>query len=254
MRACVRQHVSHGVWRALPRFALPHCTALLAACWMALGFLSGCSSSAYQLPAIIQRDASVPTPTDAGSGDGAAFDATSAVGDASAGDDATCARYCSQVVSNCRDKDAQYVDLSECLGLCGLMPHRPGVVRSGNSIECRNYHSDDPARTAPARYCAAAGILGAETCGGRCESFCVLATSLCSAQQSGLPGPFKDYAGCMQNCVDNPGFPVDKMAPDQVLEAAPANTLNCRARLLGKALRDPGRYCLELGASSVDCR
>ncbi len=112
-----------------------------------------------------------------------------------AGVAATCDTYCTTILANCSAGVAQYKDKDTCMGACsGMTPGTVGAT-SGNSLECRAYHSKAAAMDATT-HCPHAGPAGdgASNCGANCESFCSLAMAKCA-------GTFSNLTECTTECA-----------------------------------------------------
>jgi hypothetical protein len=126
--------------------------------------------------------------TDSGPGDSGPADASHGDG---GGPTAECATYCSTIMANCHDANAQYVSMDACLGSCMGIP--PAAAMEGDTLGCHTYHATAAAADA-AVHCPHAGPSGGMVCGGLCENFCGIAMSAC-------PGQFANPAECMTECA-----------------------------------------------------
>ncbi|MBW2464397.1 MAG: DUF4331 family protein [Deltaproteobacteria bacterium] len=118
-------------------------------------------------------DDSAPTDSGTTSDTGVTGD-TGTTPDSSPGDAATdapptptdCTRYCDALEVNC-SANSPYNDRAECESYCAGADWPVGTPgdMSGNTIECRIYHSGDPASMDPTTHCEHAGPSGASVCG-----------------------------------------------------------------------------------------
>ncbi len=146
-------------------------------------------------------------PGDTGPADVAAVDQTS--GDA-ADNAPTCATYCAAVTASCKDANAQYKSVEDCLTYCSVQSKIPaGSLKDigGNTLGCRLYHATvagQSVENAP-KHCPHAGKSGGNTCGTWCENFCSLSKGNCVAALY----PFKDDAECATKCAAVPATGVN---------------------------------------------
>ena len=115
---------------------------------------------------------------------------------------ATCTGYCTTIQMNCAASTdggvsvGQYPNADSCNGVCAAFVQGDAGAVAGNSKECRNYH----AGASPADktlHCPHAGPAGDGVCGAsNCESFCIIAQSICTGANSA----FADNAACMTAC------------------------------------------------------
>ncbi|WP_434427051.1 hypothetical protein [Nannocystis pusilla] len=129
-------------------------------------------------------------------------------------DEALCADYCANVMTNCLDPQAQYPSADSCKRACASFPAGARGDVSGNSYACRRYHTDAAATDAPT-HCVHAGPSGGGACGDNCDGFCALAVSVC-------PGEHPSLEACLATCAgftDDEEFNVGNVAGD---------TLACR--------------------------
>jgi hypothetical protein len=122
-------------------------------------------------------------------------------GGATAG--ATCASYCTTVMSACA-ATPQYATQSACEAECAAFPQGELGATSGNSLECRAYHAG-VAVDMPEPHCVHAGPLGSGPvanvgCGDSpCEAFCQIAEEICG----GVEGySFTNADDCNTKCQD----------------------------------------------------
>lgn len=139
---------------------------------------------------------------------------------------ATCASYCTTIMSGCTADNAQYATQEACEAECAAFEQGDPGAMSGNSVECRAYHAGVAATpTDPNVHCVHAGPLGGGAvaligCGdNRCESFCQVAEEVCA----GVAGySFTSFDDCNTKCqtyTDDADFNMNQTSGD---------TLACR--------------------------
>jgi len=77
----------------------------------------------------------------------------------------SCEAYCELALKNCTGPNMLFADLPACLTACAMFPATgsPGDT-SGDSVQCRIYHSGTPASENPGLHCAHAGVTGGGVC------------------------------------------------------------------------------------------
>src|SRR5262249_37946282 len=149
------------------------------------------SNKAFEDAGTLVRDGAPVDPTEAGP-----------PSDAGAGPPPTCARYCDLVTANCTQDQAQYASHEDCLAFCKHLPLQQPARDSADhadSVECRQYWADTPARTDPKEFCLAAGPFGGNVCGYRCTAFCDVVLSACAPD--GGDRVFDTTATCASACT-----------------------------------------------------
>jgi hypothetical protein len=168
------------------------------------------------------------------------------------GPEPSCAAYCDLITANCKDGQAQYASLADCLDLCGHLPPGDAGDKATNTVACRQYYAGSPARTDAPSYCLAAGPFGGGVCGDRCTAFCGLALAACSP--SAPLAPYAGYPDCQTACA---GYPYKDGGVDgggePPLGPETGDTLNCRLFHVRSAVLD-GSGCIEIGVDSGACR
>ena len=184
---------------------------------------------------------------DTGSGGG---DTGGGGGDAPAA--LSCDAYCALNVATCKDAQAQYVDVATCKAMCAKMTPGTKGATSGDTLGCRDYHTNAAAGTAgaagdPATHCPHSGAYGASVCGdSRCADFCALALAQCPSPK----GPYADLAACMTGCA---AAPFDATKKELEPSAAPGK-LNCLEYHLQAAYLDPATHCGHITVASGPCK
>jgi hypothetical protein len=144
-----------------------------------------------------------------------------ASGDAGEGGDPepTCENYCNQIMTTCAGDYAQYPDMATCLTYCDDIGRWEAGTRGavdGNTIACRIYHGNVPARMNPAGHCYHAGPTGGGVCGTWCENYCSLLSNTCE----GSDAVFGSGAECMTACA--------MYATDGIPGETAGDTVQCR--------------------------
>ena len=116
------------------------------------------------------------------------------------------------------------------------------VHRLGNSSACRRFQAVQ-ASEMPATFCGAAGPTGDGVCGAQCESFCGLASELCTGDLEQWP----DIPSCIADCMQ---FPTDTMFNASVTMG---DSYACRSYHLTVAALDPDVHCPHIGLVSATC-
>ncbi len=136
---------------------------------------------------------------------------------------ATCADYCATMTTACSGANSQYASEDGCLAECAAFEQGDAGAMSGNSLECRAYHASVAATpTDPQIHCVHAGPLGGGAdamvgCGDDpCESFCNIATEICT----GVDGyPFTSFDDCHTQCqgyTDDVDFTTNETTGDSL--------------------------------------
>lgn len=169
-------------------------------------------------------------------------------GDAGAGP--SCSEYCSKIMTNCKDANAQYSMMNVCMAVCASFPQGALADTAGNTLGCRQYHAG-AASGDPATHCNHAGITGGDKdptdsaggpCGEGCEAFCNAAATSCAST-------FASKSACMTEC---------KMFPAGTKTFSTADTggdtFNCRAYHLTAASTTPAPHCMHISKASSTCK
>ncbi|MEC9440390.1 MAG: DUF4331 family protein [Myxococcota bacterium] len=147
----------------------------------------------------------------------------------------TCENYCTTVMANCTGDQEQYGSEAECLDYCNNVGEWGAGTKGatdGDTIACRIYHGNEPAKTDPALHCPHAGPSGGNVCGSWCDVYCSLSELNCS----GANQHYADTATCKTACE---GFDASGSPGDAFFD-----TVQCRIYHLGApAAVDPGTHC-----------
>ncbi len=155
---------------------------------------------------------------------------------AAAEEELSCDSYCSAVMANCTGAFAQYQSLEVCLATCDLLPLGTEEDTSGNTIGCRAKNAELAASTGElADHCPLAGPGSGGSCGDRCQNFCGVFTSVCTASA------ISQVDACLTFCNgsrDNPAWsPLDPALLDH------DDSIQCRLWHLGNAAQAPDVHC-----------
>jgi len=160
------------------------------------------------------------------------------------GTGAGCDAYCTDILANCQDANAQYPDMAACLGSCAGMPDGAPGATDGNSIACRTYHAG-AAEMDPLLHCGHAGPSGADTCGVSCEGYCTIVQHACT----GANAVYATEMECMTAC---------EVVTDDVPYTSAANagdSLSCRIYHATVAASSPDMaplHCPHVAAVAAD--
>lgn len=116
----------------------------------------------------------------------------------------SCAKYCDLVTTNCTNERAQYASKDDCLAFCAHLPLQKAAGQleetNAESVACRQYWADSPARTSPSGFCLTAGPFGGNTCGDRCTAFCDVVLSACPPD--GGVAVYANQPECASDCAN----------------------------------------------------
>lgn len=145
--------------------------------------------------------------------------------------DDRCTTYCDKVIDTCgtigAQATAQYINAAACKLYCNEaaeLPSGNSGDQSGDSVECRIYHSG-AATLDPTTHCEHAGPTGGAVCGGYCDNYCRLMEVNCG-------GKFATSEACMAACG---AFAVTGAANE-----TSGNTVQCRITHAGLAGAERG--------------
>jgi hypothetical protein len=168
-----------------------------------------------------------------------------------------CASYCTEVMANCKDANAQYKTMDSCMHVCAAFPVGKIDDKGGDTLGCRLYHGGANAVAAPDVHCAHAGPTGGDkdvtdttagTCGEGCAAFCEIAAKACTGATN---EQYKTTADCMTECKT---FKVD--AASYSIADTGKNDFGCRMYHLSVAATDPASatmHCPHIKANSAVC-
>lgn len=168
--------------------------------------------------------------------------ASTGAADSTTGEPSVCPEYCNLVQDVCTADFAQYTSDAICLAVCEAFPPGNPDDQLGNSSACRRFQAVQ-ASEMPATFCGAAGPTGDGVCGAQCESFCGLASELCTGELEQWP----DIPSCIIDCMQ---FPTDTMFNATVTTG---DSYACRSYHLTVAALDPDVHCPHIGLVSATC-
>jgi len=135
-----------------------------------------------------------------------------------------CDNYCNFIQQTCTGANAMFPDIPTCQGYCPTNPDGQITDESGNTKDCRVYHSLAAGVTAdPSFHCPHASHSGGNLCGTWCQVYCNLATTICT----GALQLFSSNSSCLTACANYPTTGVPG--------ATAGNTVQCRIYHLGAA-------------------
>jgi hypothetical protein len=174
--------------------------------------------------------------------------------DSSDGGSAVCRQYCDDLMTFCTGNVKQYLDLPQCLKVCGLFPE--GTIGSAdtNSAVCRMKYAGSARYAAGSErdaYCRKAGPGSDGSCGAVCDGFCTLMMPTCTAARN-APYFFASMDSCLTTCRglrDDPPYTVaDGTLPD-------TNDAQCRLFHATSAVMDPDEHCEHaMGVTMCDAK
>jgi hypothetical protein len=138
-------------------------------------------------------------------------------------------------LSMCTGINQQYVDTAECMDACSYFEvagtNLLNNTKTGNSVECRMYHTDVANTTQDFSHCAhgnrwGTGVANELHCGDQCDHYCAVLEKNCAWNYTG----YTDKTDCMADCT---------MLAWDVADSVPATTsgdsLTCRVYHAGVA-------------------
>jgi hypothetical protein len=189
------------------------------------------------------EDSQTDTGAEASAGTTQGTDGSStAAADSSTGETDVCPEYCNLVQDVCIADAAQYTSDAVCLAVCAALPPGEPEDQLGNTAACRRFQAVQASENA-ATFCGAAGPTGDGVCGAECETFCSLASELCTDDLEQWP----DIPSCIIDCMQ---FPMDIDFNAQVVAG---DSYACRSYHLSVASLDPGVHCPHIGLVSEVC-
>jgi hypothetical protein len=168
---------------------------------------------------------------------------------------ATCTAYCAANVANCsNDSDTQWATANPtpqdtCEDWCTLYDQGTVGEMTGDTLECRMYHTGAAAAD-PATHCSHSGPFGGGVCGAsQCQTFCAAMQLICT----GTDEQFVNEAACEADCnltADNAtGYVANNGTQNAANEA-----FACRGYHLSAALDDPGTHCDHAAGDGTICQ
>jgi hypothetical protein len=142
----------------------------------------------------------------------------------------SCPYYCSTIVQNCTQNNAEFEGTEDPTSICMSMCPALDVGTTGigpsndDTLGCRIYYAEQAAND-PATNCRFAGVMGGGKCGtDPCQIFCALDLQYCSNPPVSKPA-YATVDECTGDCRGDAGYPYQLTGPD-LLDTT--NTLNCR--------------------------
>jgi hypothetical protein len=145
-----------------------------------------------------------------------------------------CPTYCSAIAAACTGDNQQYSTAAtsqNCAKTCALFPVGAATDKSGDTLGCRLYHTQNAAIAGNAAlHCPHAGPGGAAvdattgTCGDNaCADFCALEVKVCGTiDAGGANAQYQNQAACMSSCATFTKTPAYSAATTS------GNTFACR--------------------------
>jgi len=153
-----------------------------------------------------------------------------------------CAQYCDDIMTFCDGNVKQYIDIPQCLKVCGLFVEGTVGGPDGNTAACRMKYAGKARYAAGSEreaYCRKSGPGSDGTCGAICDSFCALVMPTCTQART-PPYYYSTTDACLMTCRklrDNPPYTVaDGTLPD-------TNDAQCRLFHVTSAVMDPDEHC-----------
>jgi hypothetical protein len=163
----------------------------------------------------------------------------------------SCDDYCRVIGVACGGAQAVYESDDQCQAVCEHLDAGEFTDTVENTRGCRIYHSYN-ALCAPSAHCPHAAPSGDGHCGeldaGNCESYCALASRICSDE---FDGEFGDEETCLEDCADidgadgNSGYSV-------AMGEEGGDTLACRFLALSRAAEDDAECPAAFGEDPCD--
>lgn len=165
-------------------------------------------------------------------------DPTGGTGGTGGGAAATCASYCTTIMSACTAGNAQYGSQAACELECAAFEQGDAGAMAGNNLECRAYHAGVAATTEPEVHCVHAGPLGSGPtalvgCGDDpCTAFCNIAQEVCGAEATYSYASFDECNTACQAFTNDTDFNMTEVDGETLacrmyhLSAAAGNALN----------------------------
>jgi hypothetical protein len=131
---------------------------------------------------------------------------------------ATCSDYCATIQTNCTGANLMYGGTTTCMDVCAKFSAGTVGSTTGNSLECRYYHSGLAAGGGANTHCRHAGPGGDNQCGADCEGFCTIVLASCTGANQQYGG---SLSSCMSACAGYATSPA-------YVSGASGNNLACR--------------------------
>jgi len=132
-----------------------------------------------------------------------------------------CEDYCNDSITVCRDGNAQYASLGECLTTCsGYATTGDEGDTKGDTLQCRVYHLS-VAETDPELHCPHSGPTGAGMCVDEvsdCDRYCAQMHESCQGSAS----PYESHTECEDTCAND----------IRAAQEETGNTVLCRINVL----------------------
>jgi hypothetical protein len=141
----------------------------------------------------------------------------------------TCAYYCSTILQNCTNVNAEFEGSEDpatlCSAICQAYDSNNQIGPSNDdTLGCRIFYAEEAASD-PATFCRIAGPLGGGTCGtDPCQLFCSLDVAYCNSPSINIPA-YASTMDCLSACEGDAGYPYVLTGQDLLNST---NTLNCR--------------------------
>jgi len=136
-----------------------------------------------------------------------------------------CENFCSESAKTCTGNLTLYANNADCMQFCNSLPDGAITDVSGNTKDCRIYHSLVAGTSAAnaMTHCPHATHSGGNVCGSWCDVYCQMAIQHCTGNLT----LFASTSACMTACspIANTGKPND----------ASGNSIQCRIYHLGVA-------------------
>jgi hypothetical protein len=170
------------------------------------------------------------------------------------GPSSVCTQYCEDIMTFCDGNVKQYIDVPQCIKVCGLFVEGTVGAADANTAACRMKYAGKARYAAGSEreaYCRKAGPGSDGTCGAICDSFCTLMMPTCT-QAKTPPYFYPSMDTCLMTCRnlrDNPPYTVaDGTLPD-------TNDAQCRLFHVTSAVMDPDEHCEHaMGVTMCDAK
>ena len=157
----------------------------------------------------------------AGTGGSAGASGSAGAGGSAGASGLSCAAYCTAIMANCTNENAQYASEAVCLTVCNSFPVGTASDANGNTLGCRTYHASAAGSGTPADatlHCPHAGPAGDGLCGTNCEGYCNIMVDAC-------PG---EFSGGETECLNECGNFADPNNTHFTTAETTGDTVHCR--------------------------